>query len=439
MLGPLQPLAEWPQFIVVKLVPRENGKTDKIPLHFNTASAIDAHQPANWTDYATAHAVAAALGPGHGVGFVLTKAAGFWCIDLDDCATPDGWSPLAQELYAQLPGTVIEVSQSGRGLHLWGRGPIPEHACKNVPLRLECYSDLRFFLLGSDARGEMAPSCPGVAAVVARYFSPRTEVAAVALPAEGPCAEWSGPADDDELIRRAMASQSRGAFAGKASFSQLWTADERALAAAFSSSTGDVFDRSSADRSLAQHLAFWTGKDAERIERLMRQSALTRPKWDDRADYLPRTIAGACATQREVYNCDGRRPAPTVAPGGSLQPSDDPHFHLWKDDPLHNARAFLAKRFAQRLRYWQGGFYEWSGAAWQDMPDADLRAGVYDFLDAGKEFRPSKAHVDGLIDALKAPTNLSNRYTPPCWLQRPTDCFTCRRGRFTRRARSCST
>lgn len=325
MLGPLQPLAEWPQFIVVKLVPRENGKTDKIPLHFNTASAIDAHQPANWTDYATARAVAAALGPGHGVGFVLTKAAGFWCIDIDDCATPDGWSPLAQELYAQLPGTVIEVSQSGRGLHLWGRGPIPEHACKNVPLRLECYSDLRFFLLGSDARGEMAPSCPGVAAVVARYFSPRTEVAAVALPAEGPCAEWSGPADDDELIRRAMASQSRGAFAGKASFSQLWTADERALAAAFSSSTGDVFDRSSADRSLAQHLAFWTGKDAERIGRLMRQSALTRPKWDDRADYLPRTIAGACASQREVYR-DGRRHS--AEPAAALEAPYKPLFSV---------------------------------------------------------------------------------------------------------------
>ena len=54
------------------------------------------------------------------------------------------------------------------------------------------------------------------------------------------------------------------------------------------------------------------------------------------------------------------------------------------------------------------------------MPDADLRAGVYDFLDAGKEFRPSKAHVDGLIDALKAPTNLSNRYTPPCWVDGET-------------------
>jgi hypothetical protein len=39
------------------------------------------------------------------------------------------------------------------------------------------------------------------------------------------------------------------------------------------------------------------------MERLMRQSALVRPKWDDRPDYLQRTIANACALQRDVL-CD---------------------------------------------------------------------------------------------------------------------------------------
>ena len=314
-LGPLQPLAEWPQFIVVKLVSRENGKTDKIPIHFNTGAAVSALEPANWIDCTTAHAVAAALGPGHGVGFVLTRADPFGCIDIDNCRTPSGWSPQAMEICQALPGSVVEVSQSGQGLHVWFRGPIPEHACKNVALGLECYSELRFILIGSNACGEMAPSCPGVAAVVARYFPPRMEVAAVALPADGPCAEWSGPADDGELIRRALASRSAaGVFGGKASFADLWTADEVALSAAISDRQGGrPYDASGADAALAQHLAFWTGKDAERIERLMRQSALTRPKWD-RADYLPRTITKACQLQRDVYN-DGRRHSaePTAA------------------------------------------------------------------------------------------------------------------------------
>jgi hypothetical protein len=325
-LGPLQPLADWPQFIVVRTVARANGKTDKIPLHFNTAAAIDAHDPANWTDHATARAVADALGPDHGVGFVLTKTAGFWCVDIDNCATPAGWSPEAQELYAQLPGTVIEVSQSGRGLHLWGRGPIPEHACKNVALGLECYSDRRFIMLGSNACGEMAPSCPGLAAVVARYFPPRETAGQVPAPAAGPSDLWSGPEDDAELIRRAMASRSAaGVFGGKASFADLWTANEAALSAAFPDTQGArPYDASSADASLAQHLAFWCGKDAERIERIMRQSALVREKWD-RPDYLPRTISGACAQQRDVYN-DGRRLA--TEPAAALEAPYKPLFSV---------------------------------------------------------------------------------------------------------------
>jgi hypothetical protein len=58
--------------------------------------------------------------------------------------------------------------------------------------------------------------------------------------------------------------------------------------------------------ALAQHLAFWTGCDAPRIERLMRKSRMARPKWDMHRTYLRElTITNACAQQGDV--CKDRK------------------------------------------------------------------------------------------------------------------------------------
>lgn len=301
-LGPLAPLGAFPQFVLVLLVPRPDGRTDKLPLDPRTLIPSDAHAPANWLHYDAAAAQAAALGPMFGVGFVITRASAVWCLDLDGCRTPAGWSPRALEICAALPGTVVEVSQSGNGLHIWGRGIVPPHSTKNIAEHLELYSDRRFIALGHSAVGVMAETCPHIGPVAALLFPPRSEGGEI--PDEGPRADWRGPAEDDDLIRRALMSKSAaGAFGGKASFADLWHADEAALGRAYpaDANSQEPYDRSSADAALAQHLAFWTGCDITRIERLMRRSKLAREKWDDRGDYLVgRTISNACRMQREV-------------------------------------------------------------------------------------------------------------------------------------------
>ncbi|WP_287278662.1 VapE domain-containing protein [Ralstonia sp.] len=315
MTHPLAPLAAYRQFIVVKLIPLPSGKTDKIPVSPLGEVGVDAHAPANWQSWIEADAVARAWGPQYTVGFVLTRNDPFWCLDIDDCRLPDGaWSPLALQICAALPGAVVELSQSGRGLHLWlQHAEHFEHSKKNVPLGIELYSEARFIALGSGHTGALAPDCPAIRDVAAKLFPPRLASGAE-LPDEGPCAEWLGPTDDDELIRRALAStSSAGVFGGKATFADLWNGNADALDRSYPSADGG-YDASSADAALAQHLAFWTGKDAARIERLMRRSALVRSKWDDRDDYLgPRTILGACGQCRQVYR-DPRLAAPAPAP-----------------------------------------------------------------------------------------------------------------------------
>lgn len=314
-LAPIQALNQW---LVVLLAPKPNGRTEKYPLNSATGQPHDAHDPAIWLTHAQATATATAWGSQFTVGFVLTAADPFWCLDIDAALQPDGtWSALSIDLCAALPNTCVEVSQSGRGLHIWGQGPVPPHSKKNVPLHIELYTERRFIAIGTDAIGDMTRPCPSIVAVAAAYFPPRA--GAVDAPESGPRADWNGPLDDEELLRRALQSRSAaGAFGGKATFADLWTADAAALARAFPSDT-DAYDRSSADAALAQHLAFWTGCDSARIERLMRESALVRDKWDDREDYLvERTIGGACGQQRDVLADKKleRASIPANPPGG---------------------------------------------------------------------------------------------------------------------------
>ena len=54
-------------------------------------------------------------------------------------------------------GAAVEVSQSGRGLHIFGTGTIPPHACKNIEQGMELYHEGRFVLLsGNQASGNAA-------------------------------------------------------------------------------------------------------------------------------------------------------------------------------------------------------------------------------------------------------------------------------------------
>lgn len=449
-LGALAPLAGHPrpQFIVALLVPMAGGRTDKLPIDHRTAAPHDAHDPAIWTTYENARATAAAWGSQFTVGFVITADDPFVVIDIDGAldAQTNQWSPLSHQLVAALPGAVVEVSQSGRGLHIWARCSIvPAHSKKCVPLHIEAYSSRRFIVLGSRAVGTMALECTAVPEVLARYFPPR-ETLGAEIPDDGPCAEWSGPTDDDELLRRAMQSRSaRSAFnKNRATFADLFHADETVLARAYppDGSSSDPYDRSSADAALAQHLAFWTGKDTARIERLMRRSKLYREKWDSNARYLvEHTITFAASNQRDVLQ-DKPKPPREAGVGASA-----PRYGMTPEDPLNTARALIQRRFAHddgaRLKTWQNTFYQWGAAHWIEMPSEDVRAELYDFLDKEGEsyYRPTQSKVSNLIDALRAAAHLSSDRMPPCWisgdvLAPPGELVACANGLLQLRTRS---
>lgn len=308
----LAPLTAYKQFLLYKLV-WDGGKHkyQKIPISPHTLLSYPKggdwqKDPGSMTDAQSAMTLAQQCGPGYGVGFLFTPNDPFFFVDIDGCLNADNqtWSSVAQSVLNSLPGAAAEISQSGRGLHIIGSGSPPDgHGNKNVPLGLEFYTEWRFVALtGVSAVGSATVDCTaGLARLCADYFPARATGRDDTWTNE-PSSDWNGPEDDDELIEKMLASQSAGGvFGGRSTFTALWEGDEDSLSQSYPDSEGGrAYDASSADAALAQHLAFWTGCDCERMLRLMWRSGLVRDKWE-REDYLVRTISRAVELQTVVY------------------------------------------------------------------------------------------------------------------------------------------
>lgn len=300
----------------------EEGKYGKVPRKSKGDMwPMDAALPHNWLSYADACATLetwnadATPESRYTLGFYLTPDTGYWFLDIDKCISNGVYSSLATEWLGMLPGCFFEFSSSGNGVHVIGHGTVPEHSKRNKQVNAELYTEKRGIAFGTSGKawGSVDAGSPGIASIASLHFPPRAEGE------DGewlqPRADWSGPADDEELLKRALASKSlAGKLGARANFEDLWNNNTVALLQHYGENS-----RTEQDAALAQHLAFWTGCDAPRIERLMRRSALAREKWDMHRTYLRElTIHNACAQQKDV--CKDRAAearaalyAPTVA------------------------------------------------------------------------------------------------------------------------------
>lgn len=288
----------------------ERNKFNKKPCNLD-GSSLHEGQP-----IPTAARDAITVPEGCALGYWLRPESGLFFIDLDECVdqTTGALSPDAARIAAPFvtAGCFFEASSSGRGAHIIGRytGNLPAH-CNRRPTvhKYEFYTRDRGIALNLDrATGNSdIDATTAVLALLPEVFPPRAVT--VTMPVGQRRPEWRGPEDDDELIRRALSATGSAAarFGGKASFADLWE--------------GRVEANSEADMALASHLAFWTGCDVDRIERLMFRSGLAREKWRTHRTYLRDiTISHACATTQNVYKEPERRDVLAAAVGA---PSSD--------------------------------------------------------------------------------------------------------------------
>lgn len=345
MTDPLDAMRRYPQFILWKpyFIPEKNKYT-KVPWDYITNRKISAHDPANWMAWDDAERLAAEHTAG-GVGFVLAESDPFFCVDLDAAYKDGEWSQFAIDILARFPGAAVETSYSGTGLHIFGCASVfPDH--KNRAPGIEIYTRGQFIALGSQARGDVWLDHTAALQATINEFMPGARLDTSADWTDEPESEWSGPADDETLISRMLAQKSSAAQAmgGRASLPDLWNANVEKLAESYPPDGDSAYNASGADAALCASLAFWTGKDCERMDRLFRMSGLMREKWE-REDYRQTTILNACGLTKRVY-VDPRTNSPETAPAkiGTLEPG-----------PARTGFQFLGQE--QQLSFFKGCAY----------------------------------------------------------------------------------
>jgi putative DNA primase/helicase len=269
VLDELKALRQW---IVWRYEPRPGkDKPAKAPYQPRTGQRARTDGPATWGTYAQALA-RFQHGGWHGLGFVFTAGDPYAGVDVDDCRTPltGEIAPWAWGIVEKLQ-SYTEVSPSGRGLHVLVRASLPDHAGRKQGA-VEVYDAGRYFAV----TGQRLAALP---ATIEERQAQVEALYATLVPAEPttlPLAAQPGAAlarSDAEVLARALAA------ANGAKFQALWSGQ---LAAYRDPHTGQV-DQSRADFALCRLLAYWTHNDAAQIDRLFRQSALYREKWDQPA------------------------------------------------------------------------------------------------------------------------------------------------------------
>lgn len=113
----------------------------KRPVRPNGAAASSTN-PESWSSFDEAMSGKA----GDGVGFVL-NGDGIVCVDLDGCVSDGRLSAWAEQIVSMFPGAAVEVSLSGRGLHIWGTGPNLSKVFDYNGSRVEVYADKRYIAM----------------------------------------------------------------------------------------------------------------------------------------------------------------------------------------------------------------------------------------------------------------------------------------------------
>ncbi len=223
--------------------------------------------PATWSTFDQARNVYDAGGY-TGLGYVLTQDDPFTFVDLDNCIRNDELDPGAMAIIRQF-SSYTERSVSGAGVHIIVEGTANNR--KND--RAEVYSDRRFIAITGAIVAEQRTVQPRQAILDA--WTAQTFPQAQEQPQDSPKQKGADLLLDDGALLDAIYESKQ---AGK--FAQLMAGNT----SGYSNPKTGKADHSAADAALCAILAFWTNHDAQRIDRLFRQSGLMRAKWDRTAD-----------------------------------------------------------------------------------------------------------------------------------------------------------
>lgn len=120
-----------------------NGKVAKLPFSLIDGKANDWNHPERWIAFNEAKTKNRPL------GFVLVEEDKIICIDLDNAIKDGKLTLMAKEIIEKFTGTYMELSQSGKGIHIFVKGTIPNNL--NLSSQgIEMYKNNRYIALTGD-------------------------------------------------------------------------------------------------------------------------------------------------------------------------------------------------------------------------------------------------------------------------------------------------
>ena len=278
----LQKNAEW---CVWKREVR-GGRPTKIPYNPSTGERAESNNPDTFSTFDIADE-AYMTDDYNGVGIRVSN--GFSAVDIDHCVENGVLSEFAMSIIDALQ-SYTEYSPSKSGVRIIFKTPGYQYDSETYYLK-NPHNGCEIYVSGATNRfvtitGNTVYDYP-VREVTGELLKPildqymRRPVKQRSSAATNTALPAAGLSDEQIIFKASAGSKFRALFGGDMSEYNN--------------------DHSSADLALCNILAFWTGKDAEQIDRIFRQSALFRDKWL-RDDYRNETIHKSIADCMEVYN-----------------------------------------------------------------------------------------------------------------------------------------
>jgi len=291
-------LRERPQWVCARSELRD-GRWTKVPYQVSGAKAAT-DDPSTWGSFADIMAAYDA-GGWDGIGYVFAADDPYVGVDIDKVRGDPDRESWALGI-ARRFGSYTEWSLSGTGIHIIGKGTMPdvgEAAQKGRNDRkkgLEAYSRLRFFTFTGgvvdDTSTRVVPCQEALDWLLANEFTAQASERASVRLVGGTATRV---ADDDRARLEKMFNGKRGA-----ELRTLWSGGSKNL------DPGGKPDTSGDDQSVMNALAFWLDRDAGRMASAFLSSGRNRPKLHERhaadgSTYLEMTIGTAIAGCAQSY------------------------------------------------------------------------------------------------------------------------------------------
>jgi hypothetical protein len=304
-----QQLRSYPNWVCYRFENHGKPKLDKVPYDpKKPGKKAKVNDPSTWGSFD--QALEAAENPKckyDGIGFVFSDDDPFTGIDLDHCVKDGVIEPWAKEIINQMD-SYSELSPSLTGVHIYTEAIKTKGRCRKGDI--EIYVSRRFLTV----TGKRLPDTPMTIEkgqeAINKIHAKISESPSSSRPTGNTDHKHTVMSlSDAELISKAITAKD------SSKFKALWNGD--------TSGYGD--DDSRADMALCGMLAFWTGKDHDRMDALFRQSGLMREKWDRRTGeqtYGDLTISKAIESCIEVYKGKNEKPSKKDLPKQSATLQD---------------------------------------------------------------------------------------------------------------------